>query len=195
MRWRKGGREISSWYVLVDRSYTATCVWLASRLGVETVRVEIYPSPCKSFAGPCAPSEHSLFAVGGGGGRLLCRFRLGGQTAQLRRQRVPAIQLATTTTAGAALRTFASHSRAKTLMSKMPADHWKETFTKLVFVGIIARLARICFSFLVLPRLARHMLLSFRTHTTHGTPCTTMTMTSPCMWRLSCISQRTYYSR
>lgn len=36
MRWRKGGREISSWYVLVDRSYTATCVWLASRLGVET---------------------------------------------------------------------------------------------------------------------------------------------------------------
>ena len=151
--------------------------------------------PLVPVPGACAPSEHSLFAVGGGGGRLLCRFRLGGQTAQLRRQRVPAIQLATTTTAGAALRTFASHSRAKTLMSKMHVDHWKETFTKLVFVGIIARLARICFSFLVLPRLARHMLLSFRTHTTHGTPCTTMTMTSPCMWRLSCISQRTYYSR
>ena len=41
MQWRKGGREISSWYVLVDLSQTATCVWLASRLGVETVRVQV----------------------------------------------------------------------------------------------------------------------------------------------------------
>ena len=79
----KGGREISSWYVLVDLSHTATCVWLASRLGVETVRVEMHLSPCKSFAGralrgplclclvPVRLSEHSLFA-GGGGGISMC---------------------------------------------------------------------------------------------------------------------------
>ena len=122
MQWRKGGREISSWYVLVDLSQTATCVWLASRLGVETVRVEMHLIPMqvirwtRDLRGPlvpvpgaCAPSEHSLFA--GGGGRLVDVQVSSRRTdlAQLRRQRVPAIQLATTT-AEVALRTFASHS-------------------------------------------------------------------------------------
>ena len=103
------GHEISSWYVLVDLSQMATCVWLASRLGVETVRVEVHLIPMqvirrtRDLRGPlvpvpgaCAPSEHSLFA---GGGRLVdvqVSSRRTGRS-QLRRQRVPAIQLATTT--------------------------------------------------------------------------------------------------
>lgn len=96
--------------MLVDLSQTATCVWLASRLGVETVRVEMHLIPMqvirwtRDLRGPlvpvpgaCAPSEHSLFA--GGGGRLVDVQVSSRRTdlAQLRRQRVPAIQLATTT--------------------------------------------------------------------------------------------------
>lgn len=57
-------------------------------------------------------------------------------------------------------------SRAKTLMSKMHADHLERDFYE-ARVGITARLARVCcavcFSFLALPR-DWHMLLTSRTH-------------------------------
>lgn len=57
-------------------------------------------------------------------------------------------------------------------MSNMHADHWKETFTKLVFVRITARLARVCFSFLVAATCQAHAskfsYLQYSTHTRHA---------------------------
>ena len=105
----KGGREISSWYVLVDLSHTATCVWFGNRVGVETGRVEMQVIRWMRLEGSLVPVPVRLGAF------FVCRRQIDVQVssrrtdrAQLRRQRVPAIQLAAT--AETALRTFASLS-------------------------------------------------------------------------------------
>jgi len=148
MQWRKGGREISSWYVLVDLSQTATCVWLASRLGVETVRVEMHLSVHASHSldarlerSPCA----CAWCLCAFGAFFVCRRRQIGRCAGFVSEDRP-LAVEKTTCSGNTIsnnrrdgvaNVCISLSRAKTPMSKMHADHWKETFTKLVFVGLL----------------------------------------------------------